>query len=151
MSDEFKDCFTIPGKLALPYQYFAGTTGSRFLIAIRDEKKIKGQKCPECGKVYVPARSTCDQCHVDISDNWTELGHEGEVTNFTVIRYAEPHQPCDPPYILGLIKLDGADTPLAHIIKGVDPGDMKTGQKVRAVFADETTSSILDISHFEPV
>ena len=38
MSPSQEDSFVIEGKLALPYQYFAGRTGSRFLIALRDEE-----------------------------------------------------------------------------------------------------------------
>lgn len=150
MTDKKEDCFVVEGKLALPYQYFAGTTGSRFLIAIRDEKKIRGLECKKCAKVYVPARSTCETCFSDISGNWVDLAAEGTVTGFTVVRYEEPHQPLKPPYVLALIKLDGADTALLHIVKGVEPEQMKTGIKVKAVFADETTASIMDISHFEP-
>jgi uncharacterized OB-fold protein len=150
MNDKKDNCFVIDGKLALPYQYFAGSTGSRFLIAIRDKKKIRGLKCKKCGKIYVPARSTCETCFVEISENWVDLADKGTVTGFTVIRYEEPHQPMKPPYILALIKLEGADTSLLHIVKGIEPEKMKTGIKVKAVFAQETTSSILDISHFEP-
>lgn len=144
------DCFVVEGKLALPYQYFAGRTGSRFLIALRDEKKILGVKCHRCNKVFVPPRSTCEKCFSPLSENWVELKPRGTVTNFTVIRYEEPYQPVKPPYILAQILLEGADTPLTHIVKGIGASQMKTGLKVKAVFARKTTSTILDIEHFRP-
>ena len=142
------DNFIVEGKLALPYQYFAGRTGSRFIISLRDEKRIMGVKCNTCSTVFTPPRSTCERCFADLTDNWVELKHTGTVTNFTVIRYEEPYQPVKPPYILGLIKLDGADTPFAHIVKGVPVSQMKTGLRVKAVFAKKTTSTIMDIDHF---
>lgn len=145
------NCFTVDGKLALPYQYFAGRTGSRFLIALRDEKKIKGLQCKKCNKVFVPPRSTCEVCFEDISENWVDVKNTGVVTGFTIIRYEEPHQPVKPPYIQALIKLDGADTPLAHIVKGVPLSKMEKGLKVQAVFAKKTTNSIMDIDHFKPL
>lgn len=151
MTTASDNCFTVDGKLALPYQYFAGSTGSKFLISLRDEKKIKGLKCNTCNKVFVPPRSTCEVCFEDISDNWVDVGSTGTVTGFTVVRYAEPHQPVPPPYVLALIKLDDADTPITHIVKGVPLSKMKTGLKVKAVFAKKTTDSILDIDHFQPV
>lgn len=151
MSTAIDNCFTVEGKLALPYQYFAGRTGSRFLISLRDEKKIKGLECKKCKKVFVPPRSTCEVCFEDISRNWVDLKNTGVVTGFTIVRYEEPHQPMKPPYILGLVKLDGADTPMAHIIKGVPLTKMKTGLKVQAVFAKQTTSTIMDIDHFKPL
>ncbi|MBI9091097.1 MAG: OB-fold domain-containing protein [Desulfobacterium sp.] len=150
MTTETKDCFTIDGKLALPYQYFAGSTGSRFIISLREEKKIKGLKCKKCNKVFVPPRSTCEVCFEDISDNWVELPNTGTVTGFTIVRYEEPHQPLKPPYITALVKLDGADTPFAHIVKGVALSQMKTGLRVEAVFAKKTTATIMDIDHFRP-
>lgn len=145
------DCFVIDGKLALPYQYFAGRTGSRFLIALRDDNKITGVRCDRCEKVFVPPRSTCERCLTRIADNVVELGSTGTVTGFTVIRYAEPHQPLPPPYILALIRLDGADTPLAHVVKGIAPSQMRVGLTVKAVFAGKPTSTIRDIDHFRPV
>jgi hypothetical protein len=36
-----EDSFVVEGKLALPYQYFAGTTGSRFFNSIIHLKNIK--------------------------------------------------------------------------------------------------------------
>jgi len=144
------DCFVVKGKLALPYQYFAGRTGSRFLIALRDENKILGVKCKKCEKVFVPPRSTCETCLSDISDSWQEVKPTGVVTGFTVVRYEEPHQPVKPPFIQALIKLDGADTPFVHIVKGVSASQMKNGLKVKAVFKKkkDSTSTIADIDHF---
>ncbi len=143
------DCFIVEGKLALPYQYFAGRTGSRFLISLRD-KKIMGLKCDKCNKVFVPPRTVCEGCFSDISENWVELKNTGIVTGFTIIRYEEPHQPVKPPYILALIKIDGSDTPITHIVKGIPLSKMRTGMKVKAVFAKKSTSTIMDIDHFRP-
>ncbi|MDI6796064.1 MAG: MaoC/PaaZ C-terminal domain-containing protein [Desulfatibacillaceae bacterium] len=147
---DYKESFVVKGKLALPYQYFAGRTGSKFLIALRDKKKILGVRCNTCKKVFVPPRQTCEKCFEDLSENWVELSDKGVVTDFTVVRYAEPHQPVKPPYILAMIKLDGADTPFAHIVRGVAPSKMKEGLKVQAQFAKKTTSTIMDIECFRP-
>jgi hypothetical protein len=124
--------------------------GSKFLTTIRDQKKILGIRCNKCKKVYVPPRQTCDVCLEDIRDNWVDVKNEGEIKNFTIVRYQDKHLPKKPPYVLALIKLDGADTSLAHVVEGVDFDKVKIGTRVRAVFAKETTSTILDIDHFEP-
>lgn len=150
MDAKYADSFVVKGKLALPYQYFAGQTGSRFITTIRDKKKIMGLKCTRCGKVFVPPRATCERCFVDISDNWVAVADTGTVTGFTVVRYQEPHQPVAPPYIQALILLDGADTPLIHIVKGIPASQIRKGLKVKAVFAKKTTATIMDIDHFRP-
>ena len=142
------DAFVVEGKLALPYQYFAGRTGSKFLTTLRDQKKILGIRCPECKKVMVPPRSVCEHHISEKCTEWVELPGTGTVTGFTVVRYAEPFQPLKPPYILALIELDGADNALVHVVRGIDPGDMRVGLKVEAVFADTPPSTIMAIDHF---
>jgi uncharacterized OB-fold protein len=150
MSNEHENCYTLEGKLALPYQYIAGQLGSKFLITLRDKKQILGVKCDKCNKVFIPPRQTCERCFSDLSNNWVELSNTGEVTNFTVVRKSDKHLPRKAPFVLALIKLGGADTPLPHILEGVKPEDVKIGMKVKAVFAKEPTSTLLDIDHFEP-
>jgi segregation and condensation protein B len=64
---------------------------------------------------------------VKIADNRVELGTEGELVNFAVVRYGGRHLPKKPPYILGQIRLDGADTPLtpARIVDIVGTGSAR--------------------------
>ena len=145
-----KDCHIVEGKLALPYTYFAGRVGSKFITTIRDQKKIMGVKCPACGKVYLPPRQVCEKDFTDIRDNWVDVRNTGVVTNFTVVRYDDRHLPRAAPFVLALIKLDGADTPFAHILEECRPEDVVVGMPVVAVFAEKTTSTILDIDHFRP-
>ena len=145
------DCFLVEGKLALPYTYFAGRVGSKFITTIRDQKKILGVRCNPCGKVFVPPRQTCPFCLEDLANSWVELKNEGTVVNYTVIRYDDKHLPRKAPFILALIKLEGADTPLVHLLEGIPPEEVNIDLKVKPVFARETTNTILDIDHFEPL
>ena len=145
------DCFVVEGKLALPYTYFAGRVGSKFITTMRDQKKILGVRCNKCNKVFVPPRQTCAICLEDLQNNWVELQNTGEVTNFTVVRYNDKHLPRTAPFILAMVKLEGADTPMVHILEGIKPEEVRMGLKVKPVFAKETTNTILDIDHFEPI
>lgn len=146
----FEDSYEIEGRMALPYSYFAGRVGSKFITTIRDQKKIMGVKCPTCNTVYLPPRQVCDLDFTDIRDNWVELNNTGTVTNFTVVRYDDKHLPRKAPFVLALIKLDGADTPFMHILEECKIEDVKIGMKVESVFAKETTNTIMDIDHFKP-
>lgn len=149
--EDTKHCFVQEGRMALPNQYFAGRVGSKFIIALRDEKKILGVKCTKCNKVFIPPREYCERCMSKLDENWVELSNEGAITNFTVVRYNDKHLSKKAPYILALIKLDGADTPFPHIVEGIDLKNVEIGMKVKAVFADKTTNTIMDLDHFEPV
>jgi len=145
------DAYVIEGKLALPYTYFAGRVGSTFITTLRDDKQILGVRCDTCNKVFVPPRQTCERCMADIRDNWIPVENTGEVLNYTVVRYSDKHLPRDAPYILALIRLDGADTPMVHILDEVKSDAVEAGMRVAAVFSEESTSTILDIDHFKPV
>ncbi len=148
MTEQKNHAFVIEGKMALPYLYLAGAVGSRFIVALRDEKKILGVRCDKCNKTFVPPRQTCERCFSVLTDNWVEVGPEGTVTGFTMVRYSEPYQPQEPPYVLGLIKLDGADTAIAHVVQG---RDVRCGIRVRAVFSEERQDNIQAISHFKAI
>ena len=147
-----KDCaFVIEGKMALPYQYYAGAVGSKFIVSLRDDKQILGVRCERCNKTFVPPRQTCERCFAPLTDHWVQIEPTGEVTGFTVVRYAEPYQPKEPPYVLALIKLDGADTPITHLLDCGDVRNARVGMRVRAVFAEERKDNILAIAHFEEI
>jgi uncharacterized OB-fold protein len=150
VSAEPTDAFVVNGTFALPYNYFAGRTGSAWLVALRDEQKIYGVRHPHTGKVYVPPRQVDERDFTPL-DDWVEVGPEGTVTGFTVIRYAEPYQPLPTPYGLALVQLDGADTALVHLVRQQDLDRLTVGARVRAMFAEKRTASILDIAWFEPV
>lgn len=149
-SKEFEDSYVVEGKMALPYSYFAGRVGSKFITTIRDQKKIMGVKCPTCNTVYVPPRQVCDVDFTDIRDSWVDLSNTGTVVNYTVVRYDDKHLPRKAPFVLALVKLDGAGTPFMHIVEECKIEEVKIGMKVEAVFAKETTNTILDIDHFKP-
>ncbi len=148
--DDFSNSYVVEGKLALPYTYFAGRLGSTFLTTLRDQARIMGVRCDKCGKVFLPPRQTCERCLEDIRDKWVALESTGVVVNFTVVRQQDKHLPRKTPYVLGMIKLDGADTPIVHIVEGVDPDKISEGMRVKAIFAPESEPSILLINHFEP-
>jgi hypothetical protein len=140
---------TLKGQIALPYTWWVGEVGSRFLISLRDEAKIIGNRCSRCNTVYVPPRKNCGSCFEDI-DQYVELGDEGIVTAHTIVRFKYPVQPVDPPFAYALIHLDGADVGLVHIIKD-DLDKLKNGVRVRARFKDlhQRTGHILDIDSFQ--
>ena len=106
---------------------------------------------PKTGKVYVPPRQVDERDFTDLTADWVEVGPEGMVTGFTFVRYPEPYQPLPVPFGLALIRLDGADTSLTHVVRQQDLARLQVGGRVRAAFADKRTASILDIGWFEPV
>lgn len=152
MGDFWSDAESIvhEGRIRVPYAWKAGETASRYFIALRDEKKIYGRRCPKCGKVLVPARKVCPFCTV-LTDDWVALAGTGTVDTFTIVRRDTPIQPRRAPFVYALIRLDGADTGFLHLLGEVDPQDVREGMRVEAVFAEERKGSPLDIAYFRPL
>jgi hypothetical protein len=149
MSDWLKEVepLTLKGQIAVPYTWWVGETGSRFLVSLRDDQKILGVKCSKCGTVYVPPRKNCGRCFVDINE-WVNVADEGVITAYTIVHYTNPVQPVKTPFAYALIKLDGADVGFLHLIK--DHLDkLKNGLRVKAKFKAERSGHILDIDSFE--
>ncbi len=149
MPDWLRDVegLTQKGQIAVPYTWWVGETGSRFLLSIRDDRKLLGNRCSRCNTVFVPPRKNCGRCFVDI-DEWVEVGNEGVVIAHTIVRYPFEVHPVDAPFAYAMIKLDGADVGFLHIIKD-DLDALKNGVRVRARFREERTGHILDIDSFE--
>ena len=101
------------------YSYSAGPVRSKFLLSLRDQQKILGTRCPGCGRVYVPARSTCPKCFEDMEE-WVEVSHEGILETYTIVYKSEPTHIADAPFAVGIIKLDGADTGIVHRLGEID-------------------------------
>ena len=123
---------------------------------LKSEGKILGTLCPSCARTLVPPRSFCERCFVPCTE-WREVGPEGTVVTFTVSFRKTPGLTREPPFMIALIRLDGAGTNLIHLVDGCDLTAPKAllervrvGLRVRAVFrpAEERTGHILDIQSF---
>jgi uncharacterized OB-fold protein len=136
-------------RISVPYSWWAGETASRFFATLRDECKIIGLRCNDCGKTYVPPRKTCPTCFTPNSQ-WIEVADTGTVISHTVVRRQLAALPKPVPVIFGLVKLDGADTALLHYLEEIDPAVLRIGLRVKACFAEERTGSINDIACFRP-
>jgi len=134
----------------LHYQHSASAEESRYLLALR-QGKIIGQRCPACGKVYVPPRGACPVDGVPTTTD-VELPDRGTVTTFCVVNVPFQGQRVEPPYVAAAILLDGADIAFQHLILGCEPSAVRMGMRVRAVWKPPeqwgTTSENID--HFEP-
>jgi uncharacterized OB-fold protein len=147
---EGMDVWIYHGQIYIPNEYSAGAVGSRFLIALRDKRKILGTKCTTCNRVYVPARSICKDCYGQL-DEWVEVSTKGTLLTYTVCQMPNPVQPADIPIIYGIVQLDGADTGFVHMLGEVDPEQLRIGMRVQAVFKEEREASILDVRYFKPL
>ena len=129
--------------IRLHYEHTASPGESAYLRGLA-EGRLLGQRCGVCGQVYIPPRGTCPADGVPTHDE-VELPDSGTVTSFCIVNVGYPGQRVTPPYVAAAVLLDGADIAFQHLILGCDPGDVRMGMRVRAVWNDSGS-----ISHFAP-
>ena len=141
---------------SIVYELATGPSWHRFFEGIRREK-IYGMRCSTCGRTLVPARSFCSRCFDDRVE-WIEVPDEGTVAGWSMTHYRYFGMPSEPPFITGLIRLDGTDCDMVHLIGGLDLNDLDLvkqkvtiGARVKAVWAAEKSGTIRDIVYFQPV
>jgi uncharacterized OB-fold protein len=138
------------GKIKIPYSWPAGELGSHFLTALRDRMQVLGLRCPSCEKVLVPPMRclNCDR----VGTEWVQVGPQGVLEVWTVVRTPVSSIDIPPaPYAVGVIRLDGADTGLVHLVGDVDFGKLRSGILVEPVFSQKRRGHILDIRYFRPI
>jgi uncharacterized protein len=134
----------------LHYEHTASPEESRFLRGLADGRLL-AQRCPACGKVYIPPRGACPTDGVPTTDE-VELPDRGIVTTFCVVNVDYPGQRVSAPYVAAAVLLDGADIPFQHLILGCDPDEVRMGMRVRAQWKprEEWGTTLENIDHFRP-
>jgi uncharacterized OB-fold protein len=134
----------------LHYEHTASPGESEFLRGLADGRLL-GQRCPACGKVYIPPRAACPIDGVPTAEE-VELPDAGTVTTFCVVNVPFRGQRVPTPYVAAAIVLDGADIPFQHLILGCDPGEVRMGMRVAAVWRprDQWGTTVENIDHFRP-
>jgi uncharacterized OB-fold protein len=108
----------------------------RFGEALIDGRII-GQKCPSCGRVYLPPK---DFCPLDVivlgPKNDVEVADHGVVTGFTIITPVRYYgQTKTEPFIYASVLLDGSDATLGgQDISGLPADQVRVGLQVKAVW-----------------
>src|SRR5258705_4116552 len=98
-----------------PYKHSTGETIGRFLAGLKEQQQIWGQRVAGQGFVVPPLGYS----ETDASEGgeWVAVASVGTVT--AVADVAKPLadlHPSDQPFAFVLVRLDGADTALAHVV-----------------------------------
>ncbi len=154
MTEKKEPMFITSGDNEQPFEWSAGKYGSKFLVELRDNKKIYGIRCPECNKVLVPVRRVCGECFREMEE-LVEVGPQGTVETFTVLSFGfvdpETGKQRPVPYTWAFIKLDGSDNTFIHYLEETDISKLKIGMRVQAVFEEQRKGHVLDIKHFATI
>jgi uncharacterized OB-fold protein len=151
MSDEKKSINAIVTPTRLEYDISPGMASTRFLLGVQ-AGRLLGQRCPECSKVYVPARGSCPRCGV-LTEEEVEVDDKGTVTTFCVVRVPSENIDLPLPYTAAHILLDGADIPFFALIQECEAEEVRMGMRVEAVWApkEEWGPTLANIRYFRPI
>jgi uncharacterized OB-fold protein len=122
--------------IALDYAVRISPLAERFGEQLR-EGRIVGQRCPQCGLVYVPTRAFCPMCTVAMGEaDEIDLADKGTVTSFTVLTPIQYHgQKEREDYALASVLLDGADGTVGQQrITDVPLDQIRMGMRVEAIW-----------------
>ncbi|NLV78482.1 MAG: DNA-binding protein [Rhodococcus sp.] len=136
-----------PLNLKFDYTRSTGPTVGAFVTGLRDGR-IVGARGSD-GRILVPPPEFDPVTH-DAPTDFVDVGQSGTVVSWTWNAQPLPGQPFDRPFAWALIRLDGADTALLHVVDVPSADDIRTGMRVRARWADERVGDIHDIVAFEP-
>lgn len=141
-----------PGRIPVRHRYTPGVAGEAFFLALRDRGVLLGSRCGRCDFVYVPARLFCERCFDELAPD-TEVGPGGELVSFTIGFVGIEGEPLEEPVVLGLVRPDGADAVLCHLVLEVGDEPLEIGERVEVVLRppSERTASIRDLLGFRPM
>jgi uncharacterized OB-fold protein len=137
-----------PWTLGFAYTRTTGAVLGRFFAGLY-EKRILGRRAAD-GSVFVPPLEYDPRTSEPLTD-WVDVGPDGTLEGYTFIAAPLPTHPRREPFAFGLVRLDGADTPLLHVVEVARQNELHVGLRVTARWAEERKGHILDLSGFRPL
>jgi uncharacterized OB-fold protein len=138
---------TVSHTVEFPYTRSVGPVIGAFLDGLQDAR-ILGSRAG--GRTLCPALEHDPDTGAAAEPDLVEVGPEGEITSWTWVEEPFHTHPLDTPFAFALIKLDGADTAMVHVVDA-DPSAVRTGARVRPRWREERQGHITDIEAFEVV
>jgi uncharacterized OB-fold protein len=136
-----------PLVVEFPFTRSLGPVQSAFLTGLR-ERTVLGVRTTGGGVLVPPAEY--DPVTAEEIRDLVEVAATGTVTTWAWNPTPRRNQPLATPFAWVLVRLDGADTALLHVLDAPGPEAVRTGMRVRIRWAEERTGAITDIACFEP-
>jgi len=143
-------------KPKLQYAWDDGVALGRYLKELK-KGRIIARKCDKCGRIMIPPRMFCELCWRP-TDEWVYCKDTGRINTYSICYVnwdASRIKKGEKPHLPAVIEIDGASPGMGilHVLGEVDPGDIKIGMKVKAVWKKpaEREGSVTDILYFKPL
>ena len=141
------DILTKPFELGYTYTRSTGPLIGRFLTELR-EGRIMGVRGSDGGVIVPPVEF--DPVTSAALEELVPVADTGTVTTWCWVKQPTAHHVLRHPFAFALVKLDGADVPMLHVVDAGEESAMRSGMRVKVRWAPERRGSITDIACFEP-
>lgn len=135
-----------PHVLEYPYRRSLGPVLSRFFTSLRD-RRFEGIRARD-GRVLVPPQEYDPETGEELGE-FVAVGPGGAIVSWSWVSRPRKKQPLDRPFAYALVRLDGADVPLLHVVDAGDESRLSVGARVVPRWADEPQGGINDLVCFD--
>ncbi len=135
--------------LEYPYSRSVGPVIGAFLTGLREGRFLGA--IGSGGRVVVPP-TEYDPITSEDTGELVEVGPGGVVESWAWVSRPLRKHPLTTPFAWALIRLDGADTAMLHVVDAGGPEALATGDRVTARFRPESerVGSVADVAAFVP-
>ena len=134
--------------LEFPYSRTLGPVTGAFMAGLREARLLASRT--RSGRVLVPPLEHDPDTGQAVEADLVEVGPGGVVETWTWVSEPTPRQPLDRPFAFALVKPDGADTAMVHVVDVDGPDRMSTGMRVVPRWKDERQGRIDDMDAWVP-
>jgi uncharacterized protein len=134
--------------IKFPYKRSLGPVIGAFLTGLA-QQRILGIRCGD--RVLCPPLEWDPETGAELDhDDMVEVGPAGTVTAWSWVSTPTEQHPFDHPFAFALIRLDGADSTLVHVVDAGTAQAMATGMRVAPQWSETRAGHITDIGAFVP-
>lgn len=134
--------------IRFPYKRSLGPVIGAFLTGLA-EQRILGIRSGD--RVLCPPLEWDPETGAElVHDDLVEVGPAGTVESWTWVGTPTEQHPLDHPFAFALIRLDGADTTLVHVVDAGSIEALSTGMRVAPRWSETRTGHITDLAAFVP-
>jgi uncharacterized OB-fold protein len=134
--------------IRFPYKRSLGPVIGAFLTGLA-QQRILGIRCGD--RVLCPPLEWNPETGAElVHDELVEVGPAGTVVSWSWVSAPTEQHPLGHPFAFALIRLDGADTALVHVVDAGSIDAMSTGMRVAARWKENRSGHITDIDAFAP-
>ena len=134
--------------LEFPYSRTLGPVTGAFMAGLREARLLASRT--RSGRVLVPPLEHDPDTGQAVEPDLVDVGPGGVVETWTWVSEPTARQPLDRPFAFALVKPDGADTAMVHVVDVDGPDRMSTGMRVVPRWKDERQGRIDDIDAWVP-